>query len=223
MIFTPEGFPKPTPAYLEPTEFLDFDHPLVARFVQEAIGAETDARERAIRLFYAVRDKIRYDPFNIRLERETYRASTVLKESHAFCIPKAVLLAAAARAAGIPSAIGLADVRNHLTSEKLQKRMGDCDLFIHHGYAVLYIEGQWLKAVPAFNIDLCTRFGVVPTEFDGKSDAIMQEFDAQQRKHMEYVRYHGIWSDLPFNRIAEDFAGYYPSSLYSEPLADDFE
>ena len=65
--------------------------------------------------------------------------------------------------------------------------------------SALHLAGQWVKAAPAFNLDLCTRFGVLPTEFDGTSDAILQEYDAQQHLRMEYLRHHGFWSALPFN------------------------
>jgi hypothetical protein len=92
--------------------------------------------------------------------------------------------------------------------------MGGRDLFIHHGYAVLHVGGRWLKAAPAFNIELCRRFDVLPTEFDGRGDAIFQEFDARSRRHMEYVRDHGIWSDLPYQRIEMDFAAYYPATFF---------
>ena len=92
--------------------------------------------------------------------------------------------------------------------------MGGKDLFLHHGYAVMLIEGQWVKAAPAFNIELCNKFDVTPTEFDGREDALLQEFDKKGRKHMEYVRQHGIWSDLPFKRIYEDFDEYYGHELW---------
>jgi transglutaminase-like putative cysteine protease len=213
MIFTPYGQPEPGAAYLAPTAFLDFEQNAVRGFVDRVVGAETRPIRKAVLLFYAVRDEIRYDPFSIHLEPEAFTASTVLRDGRAFCIPKAVLLAAAARAAAIPSAIGLSDVVNHFTSEKLKRAMGGKEVFLHHGYAALHLGGRWVKAAPAFNIDLCTRFGVLPTEFDGASDAILQEYDAQRNLRMEYLRDHGFWSDLPFNRIKEDFEGYYPMTF----------
>jgi transglutaminase-like putative cysteine protease len=213
MIFTPYGLPEPGPSYLAPTAFLDSDHRLVHDFATRVTGAETAPIRKAIKLFYAVRDEIRYDPFAIRLAPDAFTASTVLRDGRAFCIPKAVLLAAAARAASIPSAIGLSDVVNHFTSDKLKRAMGGKEVFLHHGYAALYLDGKWVKAAPAFNLELCTRFGVLPTEFDGSSDAILQEYDAQRNLRMEYLRDHGFWSDLPFNRIKEDFDGYYPRVL----------
>jgi transglutaminase-like putative cysteine protease len=221
MIFTPYGLPEPAAAYLAPTALLDSDHRLVRDFAERVVGSETVSIGKAIKLFYAVRDEIRYDPFSIRLEPEAFKASVVLRNGRAFCIPKAALLAAAARAAGIPSAIGLSDVINHFTSSRLKRAMGGKEIFLHHGYAALYLDGKWVKAAPAFNVELCTRFGVLPTEFDGVSDAILQEYDAQQNLRMEYLRDHGFWSDLPFNRIKEDFEGYYPPSLSAGGGQDD--
>ena len=139
MIFTPYGLPEPAAAYLAPTALLDSDHRLVRDFVERVVGSETVSIEKAVKLFYAVRDEIRYDPFAIRLEPEAFTASTVLRDGRAFCIPKAALLAAAARAAGIPSAIGLSDVINHFTSSRLKRAMGGKEIFLHHGYAALYL------------------------------------------------------------------------------------
>lgn len=216
IIHTPApGRPEPAPAYLEPTPFLDCDQPGVRAFAQSVTVGAADAVERAVKLFYAVRDRIRYDPFTMRLARGDYVASRIVTAARAYCIPKAILLAAAARASGIPAAIGLANVVNHLTTEKLKARMGGQTLFIHHGYAVLYLDGRWVKAAPAFNIELCRRFHVRPTEFDGRGDAIFQEYDALDRRHMEYVGDSGIWSDFPFERVMADFRALYPPSLFA--------
>ena len=196
--------------YLGATAFFDIDHPTVRGFVDEAIGDAASARERAVRLFYAVRDRIRYDPYNLTYDPRDYRASSVIAAGRGWCVPKAGLLAACARAVGIPSAIGLADVANHLTTEKLRERMGGVNVFYDHGYTAMHVEGKWVKAVPAFNIELCERFGVRPTEFDGLGDALYQEFDVHDRRHMEYLREHGTWSDLPLEQIKADFALHYP-------------
>ena len=225
MIYTPAPEkPRPDPAYLQPTFFLDCDHAAVGDFVRSVTADTVDPIERAVKLFYAVRDGIRYDPFAVRLAREDYVASRVLAAGRAYCLPKAILLAAAARTAGIAAAIGLSDVVNHLTTEKLMRRMGGQTLFIHHGYAVLYLDGRWVKAAPAFNVELCQRFHVLPTEFDGRSDAIFQEYDALDRRHMEYVKDSGIWSDFPYERVAADFRAAYPPSFYGgEDAGEKFE
>jgi transglutaminase-like putative cysteine protease len=215
MIHTPpSAWPDPGPAYLESTHYFDSDRASIRAFAGRTIGSEKSDIGKAVKLFYAVRDGWRYDPFLMRLDSEGYIASRILEEKAAFCIPKAILLVATARAAGIPAAIGLSDVMNHLNTEKLRERMGGKDLFIYHGYAVLYLNGKWVKAAPAFNIELCERFGVPPTEFDGRSDAIFQEYDAFNRRHMEYVRDHGCWSEFPHERVEADFRAFYPASAF---------
>ncbi len=216
MIHTPPDCkPEPGPEYLQSTRFLDSDSEAVRDFAQRAAGSETSDIARAVKLFYAVRDGIRYDPFTMRLEPDIYIASHVLAAKSAYCMPKANLLAAAARALDIPCAIGLSDVVNHLTTEKLKSLMGGTTYFMHHGYAVFYLQGKWVKAAPAFNIELCDRFGVLPTEFDGCSDAIFQPYDAKQRRHMEYVKDHGTWSEFPFDKVEQDFRAFYPSSAFA--------
>ena len=209
-----DGMPEVGPEYLQPTEFFDFDVAAVRDFAFAAVRDAATVREKAVKLFYAVRDNIRYDPYSISPDRESYKASHLLAAQKGYCLPKANLLVACARATGIAAGVGLADVLNHLCTERLRRMMGGKELFLHHGYAVLFIDGKWVKAVPAFNIKLCEKFGVMATEFDGENDALLQPYDAAGRHHMEYVTDHGVWSDFPFDRVMDDFRGYYPASLY---------
>lgn len=62
------------------------------------------------------------------------------------------------------------------------------DVFVYHGYSHVYIDGRWLKATPAFNSELCARFGVAPIDFTGDSDALLHAHSADGSTHMEYVR-----------------------------------
>jgi transglutaminase-like putative cysteine protease len=196
--------------YLAPTYFLDGDHPHVAAFAASATANAADERERAIKLFYAVRDGVRYDPYSIRLEPEFMRASAALKAGRAFCVPKAVLLAAAGRAVGLASRLGFADVRNHLATRRLLDLMGT-DVFAYHGYAEVRLDGRWIKLTPAFNIELCQKFRVRPIDFDGVNDAMLQAFDADNRRHMEYVNDRGAFADLPFAELREALLRLYPN------------
>lgn len=196
---------------LAPSAFVDSTSPALAAFVAQHAGTGSD-RERAIRLYLAVRDTIRYDPYSFRLDPTHYIASNCITAGAAFCVPKAILLAAAARAAGIPARLGFANVRNHLTSPRLAALMGS-DLFRWHGYTSLYIDGKWVKATPAFNLALCERFGVRPLEFDGREDSVFQPFDQSGRRHMEYVDNIGEFDDFPYERFAADMELYYPALL----------
>lgn len=191
------------------TPYVDSDHPAVVAFAREATAGAVSDRERASRLFAAVRERLRYDPYTISASPGEYRASTVVGRDRGYCIPKAVLLCAAARAVGIPAWLGFADVKNHLTSEKLQRMLNGADLYIWHGYAALEIDGRIVKATPAFNAALCERFGVPALEFDGVHDALLQPYDGQGRAYMEYVADRGLFEELPLSRILDDFRRLY--------------
>jgi len=202
-----ERLPMSDPT-LAPTALLDSDHPAVAAFAREhARGA--DDRERAVALYYAVRDGFRYDPYRIDLTLPGMRASTVLELGYGWCVPKAALLAAACRAAGLRARVGYADVRNHLSTERLRRVMGG-DVFAWHGYVDVWLDGRWIKATPAFNLELTERFGLLPLEWDGRSDSIYHPFDKSGQRHMEYLRQHGAFDDMPLAAIVADFERVYP-------------
>ena len=194
--------------FLRPGRYIDSDHPAVISFAKKnALGKTPLAR--AVALYYAVRDGIRYNPFLDFSKEETFQASHCIGAGEGFCIGKAALLAACARADGIAARIGFADVKNHLTTPALRERMGT-DLFVYHGYAELFIEGKWVKATPAFNVELCRRFRVKPLDFDGREDSIFHPFDEQDRRHMEYLRDRGSHADVPVAEIMQAFREVYP-------------
>jgi transglutaminase-like putative cysteine protease len=193
--------------YLQPARFIDTS-PAVAAFSAKHARGASDL-EKAVSLYYAVRDEIRYNPFLDFSDPEVFRASAVLAAGEGFCIGKAALLASAARLAGIPARVGFADVKNHLTTPRLAETMGS-DLFIYHGYTDLHLEGKWVKATPAFNLALCRRFRVKPLEFDGRSDSIFHPFDEDDRRHMEYLRDRGRFADVPVQEIQDAFREAYP-------------
>lgn len=199
---------------LAPTEFIDWQSPVVQGYVAEHAG-EGSERERVVRLYYAIRDGIRYDPYTICLEPEEFRASTCLSAESGFCVPKAIALAAVARAIGVPSRLGFADVKNHLTSPRLSAMLGS-DLFVWHGYTALFIEGRWVKATPAFNIELCERGGIGPLEFDGREDSIFHAYDRAGRHHMEYVRQIGEFDDMPFETFSAALKETYPEFMRTQ-------
>lgn len=197
------------PTSISPTALVDSDHPAVREFAAQNARGASD-RERSVALFYAVRDGFRYDPYRLDLSPRGMKASTVLASGHGWCVPKATLLAAACRATGIPARLGFADVRNHLSTERMRQVM-QTDVFHWHGYTEIWLEGGWRKATPAFNLELCERFGLLPLEFNGRDDSIYHPFDAQGRRHMEYVAERGSFDDVPLERILTDFAALYPA------------
>ncbi|MFZ2650801.1 MAG: transglutaminase family protein [Burkholderiaceae bacterium] len=196
--------------YLAPARYVDSDHHAVIDFARSHATQAMTARDIAVKLYYAVRDEFRYDPYSLDTSEHGLKASTVVQRARGFCISKAVLLAAAARVLGVPARLGYADVRNHLTSPKLHEMMGT-DLFVYHGYTEMWIDSRWVKATPAFNQTLCEKAGIHPLEFDGRSDSIFHEFDASGRRHMEYVNERGHFADLPRDAMLAAFRSHYPT------------
>jgi len=196
--------------YLQATEVIDFHHPVVTAFIQKRVDSAETPVQQAVRLYYAVRDEIRYDPYSINLSVEGLRASATLQAGRGWCVPKAALLAACCRALGIPAKLGYADVRNHLSTARMREHM-KTDIFLWHGYTAIYLGGEWVKATPAFNVELCRRFNLKPLEFDGSCDSIYHPFDLLGNKHMEYLRQRGEFADVPIDQISSDFEKTYSS------------
>ncbi len=216
------SIPDPRPEdCVAATPLVDADHPAVRSFAAESAGAGND-RERAVRLYYAVRDRFRYDPYRVDLTPTGMRASTVLANGYGWCVPKAALLAAACRAAGIAARVGFADVRNHLSTERMRASM-NTDVFVWHGFTEIWLDGAWRKATPAFNIELCERFGLLPLEFDGVADSIYHPFDRAGQRHMEYLRERGSFAEVPLAMLLDDFRKVYPAWLQESATASRLE
>jgi transglutaminase-like putative cysteine protease len=203
---------KESDEFLEPTPFLDWDRPEIAAYAERNAGGAAGELEVAAKLYYAVRDDIRYDPYSTQLSVEGLRASGTLAAGRGWCVPKAILLAACCRALGLPARLGFADVRNHMATARLREHM-KTDVFYWHGYASILLEGQWIKATPAFNVELCQKFRLPPLEFDGRKDSIYQAFDADGNRYMEYVQFRGEYADVPIDEITATFLEKYAEML----------
>lgn len=208
--------------YLQPTLIINSDHPEVLAFAKKHSGNSNQPEKQAVELYYAVRDSIRYDPYTLNLSIEQARASATLKAGRSWCVPKAALLAACCRAVGIFARVGFADVKNHLSTERMREAM-TTDIFYWHGYTSIFLNGKWVKATPAFNIELCQRFQLKPLEFDGKNDSLFHSFDLKGGKHMEYVNDRGEYSDVPLQEIRATFARYYPQTSQWKEEENDFD
>ena len=200
--------------YLQPAACVDSDHPAVIEFAHRACGDGTDLA-KTVRIYYAVRDEFRYDPYGVDMTEFGMKGSTVLERGSGFCITKGTLMAAACRVIGIPARLGFADVRNHLASKRMIELMRT-DLFVYHGYVEIFLEGKWVKATPVFNLSLCEKFGTLPLEFDGRADSIFHPHDAAGNKHMEYVTDHGTFADTPLADIKASFMKHYPAMYGDE-------
>jgi transglutaminase-like putative cysteine protease len=198
--------------FVRATSFIDSDHSSIIAFARAKTESGQNELDRALLLYNAVRDEISYELYLDYRSENTYRASAVLQAGSGFCVGKAALLAACARAINIHARVGYADVKNHLTSPRLRAVMGT-DLFVWHSYAELRIDNRWVKATPAFDAQLCARVGVLPLDFDGRNDSLFQPYDKEGKQHMEYVHDRGTYADVPADTIAQAMCASYPGLI----------
>jgi transglutaminase-like putative cysteine protease len=194
----------------EPTEFLDHQSAAVQDFLARTLpDRDRPARELAVALYYAVRDGIQYEIYGVDFARDAMRASAVLERGRGLCIHKSIVYAACARAVGIPSRLAFVDVRNHVASPRLKRFLGG-EVVHYHGFTRLYLGGRWVGATPVFSAPLCRLYRMAPLEFDGVTDAVLQPYDEHGGSHMELVREHGVFDDLPYERVVAGLRSAHP-------------
>ena len=186
--------------YLEPTFTFDADSEAIQEKSRELTQGQEDATEKAKALFYFVRDEISYNLYVKKHMPEHFRASNTLARGKGYCVQKAVLLVALARAAGIPARLGCAKIRNHLVPPKVLEILKS-NIFPWHGYAELHLGGKWVKATPAFDLMMCQENRLIPVEFDGLSDARFHPHNQDGSPHIEYLLDRGPFDDVPLDEI----------------------
>ncbi|MFG1642234.1 transglutaminase family protein [Amycolatopsis sp. NPDC049252] len=197
------------------TQFLDYHHPVVREFVEQALGeAERTQTEKAVALYYAVRDKLHYEVYGAALSRTGLKASAIISRGRGFCVHKSIVYAAVCRAAGVPSRIALTDVRNHLASPRLRELVGG-DVFRFHALNSVYLDGKWVRATPVFNKLLCRLYGITPLEFDGTADSMSHPYDSKGRRYMEFLHDYGDFDDFPYELVVEGIRSAHPTLFAS--------
>jgi transglutaminase-like putative cysteine protease len=188
--------------YLRPTFMIDSDNPVIREKAAEITEGKTGDVEKAVALFYFVRDNIKYTIYLDKFLPEHFRASNTLALKQGYCVQKAVLLAALARAVGIPAGIGFARVTNHLMPEKMLKFLGS-NIFPCHGFTEFYLNGKWVKATSAMDIETCKKGRLITVEFDGKNDALYSPHNLDGAKNIEYLKFLGRYEDVPLEKLWE--------------------
>lgn len=197
--------------YLEPTEFLDFQRERVRNKAHEITDGLNSDKNKVIALFYWTRDNIKYNMYTYNPKiKANLKASVTLRRKNGFCMSKAVLLSALARAVGIPARIRMVDIINHKINPKIIDLMGT-NVFHCHGISEILLNGNWLKLTPVFDKITALKAGFVPLiEFDGNKDALFESHDKEGNAFVEYVEDYGTYSELPIDQINEIFTNAYP-------------
>ena len=193
--------------YLKETFFLDYNNPVYDTFLSD-LDLNCSKKEIAITLYYKVRDSFLYDPYHLNITREGLRGSNVLSKKRAWCVEKAIVLAAVSRKVGIPSRLGYAIVTNHIGVDKLKEYLKRPEI-VFHGYVEMFLENKWVKCTPSFDERVCKISRVTPLKWDGENDSMFQEYE-EDKKFMEYIHYYGEFSDVPIQLMNDEMKKYYP-------------
>jgi hypothetical protein len=198
--------------FLKPSTFVESTNPAIVARVESLALFSLSPRERAVRLFDHVRNDVRYE-FMAKFTREEYFASNILANNAGFCVQKAVLLASLARAADVPAAIVLCDMRDHALPDKVVRTIGT-DVMFHHGLNALFVDGKWLTVDASLDPKFLQKKRYPIVAFDGTSDALLPASTIDGGRAAEYLTFHGRYADLPFEETTAAFiAGYQRADL----------
>ncbi|MCC5923058.1 MAG: transglutaminase family protein [Crocinitomicaceae bacterium] len=193
--------------YLSPTFFLDFTNEKVQLFCSD-IKQKASPKEKAVALYYKVRDGFVYDPYHLDIRPEALTASKIVEKRRAWCVEKAILYVACCRYLRIPARLGFGIVVNHLGAEQLKTYLKREEI-VFHGYAAVYLDGEWIKTTPAFDKIACRASKVSTLEWDGTKDAMLQAYEGDQQ-FMQYIHFYGEFADLPITLLRAEMQKYYP-------------
>jgi len=197
--------------YLKPSELYDFNNEIVKEKALEITRDLKTDEEKAIALFYWVRDEIKYTMGLYRPKiKDNFKASVTMRRKIGFCVSKSILLSTLSRAIGIPARIHLVDLINHKISQKVINRMGT-NIMHFHGFSELFLNNKWIKLTPSFDKETAIKGGFLPMcEFDGIHDAVFPPYDDNGNQFGEYVLDRGVTADLPLDEIDHVFNEKYP-------------
>ncbi len=196
------SIPLPEPdadpgACLGPTDVIDSTHPAIVEMATQLTAGQETPFRRAQALFNFVRDAVRYNIAPDLLSRADWRASATLARGDGFCQQKAVLLAALARAAGIPSAIGFQHLRDYKLLDTRYETAIPHGIIPYHGLTYLWLDGAWRIADATLDAALCKRRRYRLVELQPGADARLPATDLDGKPHFDILAEYGPFPDLP--------------------------
>jgi transglutaminase-like putative cysteine protease len=195
--------------YIEPTEFIDSESGVVKDIVNKIYLRSRSRIEFIIKLFYYVRDEVRYELFIDYFNRGSYKASNTLSRRYGYCVQKAIALAALYRASFIPARVCFADIINHNLPSQIYE-LFKTNQFVYHGYVEAYINGRWVKLTPAFDKEASSKMNIDPLEFDGYNDVVLPKYNRDGKIQFTYVKYRGCYREFPYEDLVREFLRVYP-------------
>ena len=140
-------------AYLERNWYCDWDHPAILEVAQDITAGLENDREKAVAIYYWVRDRILY-----RVGEWQKSASTTLALGEGTCTNKANLLIALCRSVGIPAGFGVMRVygKQYFGPVLILRYFGSSSArYRLHIHAAVYIGEKWISVDPSDDVDFC--------------------------------------------------------------------
>lgn len=191
---------EPLEYFLTPAPGVQCEPGEVFELAKRVARGSANEVEAAQKLFEFVRDTVRYSvrvPFD---SLEHYLALNTLARGRGYCVQKAALLCALARAVGIPSRLGFADIENNLLPEGLYEITGGKVLH-YHCFVEWFVGGAWHKATPSFDKALSAERGWRLVEFVPGQDLLLPATDLAGRPHIRYVKQRGWRLGVPLEEM----------------------
>jgi len=161
--------------FLKETEYCDFSHSKIKSVSQKITENLKDDREKAVAIFYWVRDEIYY-----RVGLWNQKASKTLEEKKGTCTNSANLFIALCRSVGIPAGYYVLRVKGQqyfgpIVPKLLKKTISKESVHIHAG---VYLNNKWVKCDPSDDFEISQKTSHLNPqskliEWDGKKDAVL--------------------------------------------------
>jgi transglutaminase-like putative cysteine protease len=151
--------------FLAADDLIQADQPEIIETARRITEGATSDREKAVRIFYWIRDGIAYC---IEADRP---ALDVLREGRGVCVTKGVLHVALLRAAGVPARIGHADYKSDVLRQMFPDAYIDSqpDVYPLHTFAEAYLDGRWVTCDATVDRAFSEDLGFTANEFDGET------------------------------------------------------
>lgn len=183
----------------------DYDHPLVRETAERLTGEEASPRGKLEKLFYYVRDEIR---FGFPQDGDLVKASETIRLGIGQCNTKGTLLLALCRAVDIPARIHFSLIKKEI-QRGLFTGIGYALLpsLISHSWVEVEIEGRWRRLDSFINDMAFYRAGTNALRENGwdtgysiscSSGESSADFNIDKEKFVQMdavVSDHGVWDD----------------------------
>lgn len=175
--------------FLKPSEFCDCNSSEVQKLAKELTKDASDTKEAAIKIFFYVRDQIKFGYPSLG------KASEVLRRGYGTCSSKANLQVALLRSVGISTRFQLQSINARVLFEnKVPPPFRDEEFSgeVTHYSAEVYLNGKWLVADTTFDKEIDPERAI---DWNGETHAmilskkeILQELGTKENLDHVFIR-----------------------------------